>query len=45
MMTEVVEGAADRLWAGMGLEVAFREGVPVFRPRGGGRTPVRASMG
>ncbi|MFI1359509.1 Zn-ribbon domain-containing OB-fold protein [Streptomyces sp. NPDC020898] len=45
MMTEVVEAAGDRLWAGMGLEVAFREGVPVFRPRGGSRTPVRASMG
>lgn len=44
MMTEVVEGAGDRLWAGMGLEVVFRAGVPVFRPRGGSRTAVRASM-
>ncbi|WP_189145344.1 Zn-ribbon domain-containing OB-fold protein [Streptomyces lacrimifluminis] len=45
MMTEVVEGTEGGLRVGMGLEVAFREGVPVFRPRGGGRTAVRASMG
>jgi uncharacterized OB-fold protein len=33
MMTEVVEYAdAGRLRAGMDLEVAFRDGVPVFRP-------------
>ncbi|MDX3750976.1 Zn-ribbon domain-containing OB-fold protein [Streptomyces sp. AK08-02] len=42
MMTEVV---GESLRVGMGLEVAFREGVPVFRPRGGSRTAVRASMG
>ncbi|MER8005943.1 OB-fold domain-containing protein [Streptomyces sp. NPDC094149] len=34
MMTEVV-GCADPA-AGLELEVAFREGVPVFRPRGPG---------
>lgn len=51
MMTEVVdatedmEGAEGELRVGMGLEVAFREGVPVFRPRGGSRTAVRASIG
>ncbi|WP_203732843.1 Zn-ribbon domain-containing OB-fold protein [Streptomyces sp. SID12501] len=51
MMTEVVdgtegvEGVEGGLRVGMGLEVAFREGVPVFRPRGGSRTAVRASMG
>ncbi|WP_217206616.1 Zn-ribbon domain-containing OB-fold protein [Streptomyces sp. AC550_RSS872] len=34
MMTEVVECVdAGRLRAGMGLEVVFREGVPVFRAR------------
>ncbi|MFE7271236.1 Zn-ribbon domain-containing OB-fold protein [Streptomyces sp. NPDC057623] len=33
MMTEVVEyGDAGRLRAGMELSVAFRDGVPVFRP-------------
>ncbi|MFI9171956.1 Zn-ribbon domain-containing OB-fold protein [Streptomyces lincolnensis] len=31
MMTEIVECAHDALRAGMELEVAFREGVPVFR--------------
>ncbi|WP_371661726.1 Zn-ribbon domain-containing OB-fold protein [Streptomyces sp. NBC_00280] len=48
MMTEVVgeaDGVQGVLRVGMGLEVAFREGVPVFRPRGGSRTAVRASMG
>ena len=44
MMTEVVDGTEGGLRVGMGLEVAFREGVPVFRPRGGSRTAVRASM-
>ncbi|WLW54229.1 Zn-ribbon domain-containing OB-fold protein [Streptomyces sp. YU58] len=34
MMTEVVDCAHDALRAGMALEVAFREGVPVFRPVG-----------
>ncbi|GGN61492.1 hypothetical protein GCM10011579_027870 [Streptomyces albiflavescens] len=33
MMTEVVECAEDALGVGMELEVAFRAGVPVFRPR------------
>jgi len=37
MMTEVVECGEPR--AGMELEVAFRDGVPVFRPRG---TPAAA---
>ncbi|MEH0419553.1 Zn-ribbon domain-containing OB-fold protein [Streptomyces sp. B21-083] len=48
MMTEVVgeaPGVLEALRVGMGLEVAFREGVPVFRPRGGSRTAIRASMG
>ncbi|ELP69251.1 Zn-ribbon domain-containing OB-fold protein [Streptomyces turgidiscabies] len=48
MMTEVVgdaQGAQEALRVGMGLEVTFREGVPVFRPRGGSRTAVRDSMG
>ncbi|MEU6224810.1 OB-fold domain-containing protein [Streptomyces sp. NPDC047042] len=54
MMTEVVTGvegsvvgggAEGELRVGMGLEVAFREGVPIFRPRGGSRTAVRVSMG
>lgn len=50
MMTEVVddaegaEGAEGGLRVGMGLEVAFREGVPIFRPRGGSRTALRVSM-
>ncbi|MGY1498729.1 Zn-ribbon domain-containing OB-fold protein [Streptomyces sp. QTS52] len=44
MMTEVVDGTEGELRVGMGLEVAFREGVPVFRPRSGSRTAVRASM-
>ncbi|MEU6374440.1 Zn-ribbon domain-containing OB-fold protein [Streptomyces sp. NPDC046909] len=33
MMTEIVEAGADSLRAGMGLEVVFRQGIPVFRPR------------
>ncbi|WP_367322421.1 Zn-ribbon domain-containing OB-fold protein [Streptomyces sp. HUAS ZL42] len=33
MMTEVVDGGG--LQAGMELEVAFREGVPIFRRAGG----------
>lgn len=33
MMTEVVECAPGALRIGMELEVAFREGAPVFRPR------------
>ncbi|WP_330282641.1 Zn-ribbon domain-containing OB-fold protein [Streptomyces sp. NBC_00588] len=33
MMTEVVEAQESGLRAGMDLEVAFREGTPVFRPR------------
>jgi hypothetical protein len=33
MMTEVVECAEGALRIGMELEVAFRTGVPVFRPR------------
>lgn len=41
MMTEVVDATEGELWVGMGLEVAFRDGVPVFRPRGGSRTAVR----
>ncbi|WP_055534906.1 Zn-ribbon domain-containing OB-fold protein [Streptomyces graminilatus] len=43
MMTEVVDVAEGGLRVGMGLEAAFREGVPVFRPRVGGRTAVRDS--
>ena len=34
MMTELVDCAAERLRAGTELEVCFRDGVPVFRPRG-----------
>jgi uncharacterized OB-fold protein len=34
MMTEVVGCGAGELRAGMELDVAFREGTPVFRPRG-----------
>ena len=49
VMTEVVDGVGGSvgggLRVGMGLEVAFREGVPIFRPGGGSRTAVRASMG
>ncbi|MGR6971094.1 Zn-ribbon domain-containing OB-fold protein [Streptomyces cynarae] len=33
MMTEVVGCGPSGLRVGMALEVAFREGVPVFRPR------------
>jgi hypothetical protein len=33
MMTEVVECEEGALRVGMELEVAFRAGVPVFRPR------------
>ena len=33
MMTEVVEPGDGALRAGMELEVTFREGTPVFRPR------------
>ncbi|MEU8977703.1 OB-fold domain-containing protein [Streptomyces sp. NPDC048309] len=36
MMTEVVECAEGALRIGMGLEVAFRAGTPVFRPTAGG---------
>ena len=32
MMTEVVDAVADELRPGMALEVAFRQGIPVFRP-------------
>ncbi|WP_432156378.1 Zn-ribbon domain-containing OB-fold protein [Streptomyces sp. bgisy153] len=32
MMTEVVEAVPSDLRAGMDLSVAFRDGVPVFRP-------------
>ncbi|MFE7927248.1 Zn-ribbon domain-containing OB-fold protein [Streptomyces sp. NPDC057456] len=33
MSTEIVgEGAGPELWAGLELAVAFRDGVPVFRP-------------
>ncbi|MGI5436010.1 Zn-ribbon domain-containing OB-fold protein [Streptomyces shenzhenensis] len=35
MMTEVVDCAAGALRAGAELAVAFRDGVPVFRPVGG----------
>ncbi|WP_405771526.1 Zn-ribbon domain-containing OB-fold protein [Streptomyces sp. NBC_01538] len=45
VVTEVADGVGGGLRVGMGLEVAFREGVPIFRPRGGSRTAVRASMG
>ncbi|MEU5093981.1 Zn-ribbon domain-containing OB-fold protein [Streptomyces sp. NPDC020996] len=34
MMTEVVGCAADGLRAGLELAAVFRDGVPVFRPRG-----------
>jgi uncharacterized OB-fold protein len=33
MMTEIVEPGTTGLRAGMAVEVAFRDGVPVFRPR------------
>ncbi|WP_043673849.1 Zn-ribbon domain-containing OB-fold protein [Streptomyces xylophagus] len=33
MMTEVVESEPAALRAGMPVEVAFRDGIPVFRPR------------
>jgi uncharacterized OB-fold protein len=33
MMTEIVEPGPAELRAGMPVEVAFRDGVPVFRPR------------
>lgn len=32
MMTELVDCPADGPRAGMSLEVAFRDGIPVFRP-------------
>ncbi|MEU6143190.1 Zn-ribbon domain-containing OB-fold protein [Streptomyces sp. NPDC047081] len=35
MMTEIVGCAEGALRAGMGLEVVFRDGVAVFRPRFG----------
>ncbi|MFF4271016.1 Zn-ribbon domain-containing OB-fold protein [Streptomyces sp. NPDC001536] len=34
MMTELVDSPPQTLRAGMALEVDFRQGVPVFRPRG-----------
>ncbi|MEW1832795.1 Zn-ribbon domain-containing OB-fold protein [Streptomyces sp. NPDC088196] len=34
MMTEVVQAGPAELRAGMPVEVTFRGGVPVFRPRG-----------
>jgi uncharacterized OB-fold protein len=34
MMTEVVDAADGELGAGMALEVVFRQGMPVFRPKG-----------
>lgn len=34
MMTEVVHAGPAELRAGMPVEVTFRDGVPVFRPRG-----------
>ena len=34
MMTEVVDAPPRTLRAGMALEVDFRQGIPVFRPRG-----------
>ncbi|MDQ0934642.1 Zn-ribbon domain-containing OB-fold protein [Streptomyces turgidiscabies] len=45
VVTDVVDGVGGGLRVGMELEVAFREGVPIFRPRGGSRTAGRASMG
>jgi uncharacterized OB-fold protein len=33
MMTEIVQTKGSGLQGGMELEVAFRDGVPVFRPR------------
>jgi uncharacterized OB-fold protein len=34
MMTELVDSPPRALRAGMALEVVFRQGIPVFRPRG-----------
>ena len=34
MMTELVDAPPRTLRAGMALEVDFRRGIPVFRPRG-----------
>ena len=34
MMTEVVDAPPQTLRAGLGLQVGFRDGIPVFRPRG-----------
>ncbi|MDQ0600987.1 putative OB-fold protein [Streptomyces canus] len=34
MMTELVDAPPRTLRAGMALEVDFRQGIPVFRPRG-----------
>lgn len=39
MMTELVDCPADAVRAGMPLEPAFRDGVPVFRPAQGGGEP------
>lgn len=44
MMTEVVECEDDTLRIGMGLEVTFRAGVPVFRPRSGAVPPPSSSV-
>jgi hypothetical protein len=33
MMTEVVDAPPRTLRAGMALQVGFRDGIPVFRPR------------
>ncbi|WP_329337940.1 OB-fold domain-containing protein [Streptomyces sp. NBC_00663] len=34
MMTEVVDAPPETLCAGMELQAGFRDGIPVFRPRG-----------
>ncbi|NUR66854.1 MAG: nucleic acid-binding protein [Streptomyces sp.] len=34
MMTEVVDAPPQTLCAGLGLQVGFRDGIPVFRPGG-----------
>jgi hypothetical protein len=44
MMTEVVECEDDALRIGMGLEVTFRAGVPVFRPRSGAVPPPSSAV-
>jgi hypothetical protein len=44
MMTEVVECEGDALRIGMGLEVTFRAGVPVFRPWSGAVPPPSSAV-